>query len=156
MSQRIQRGFTIVSAIFILVVLAALGAAILTVSTSQQIGSALDVQGSRAYHAARAGLEWGLYKVLQDTNFASNTATATTNQLSAGSGCSSTNSAAPTSTTISPLPAPTLAGFAVVVTCYASHDNTNMGPWVYVIESTASSGTVGSATYVERRVKVSF
>jgi MSHA biogenesis protein MshP len=57
------RGFALVSAIFILVVLAALGAFIVNISTSQQIGSALDVQGVRAYQAARAGIEWGLYQV---------------------------------------------------------------------------------------------
>lgn len=58
-----QRGFTIVSAIFLLVVLAGLGGFIATVSTTQHIGSALDVSGARAYQAARAGTEWGLYKV---------------------------------------------------------------------------------------------
>jgi len=151
--QRLQRGFAIVSAIFILVVLAGLGAAMLTISTAQQLGSALDVQGSRAYLAARAGLEWSLYRVLLDTGYPNNTASTTSNQLTAASGCTST--AAPgTSTTVSPLAAATLSGFTVVVTCYASHDNTNMGPWVYSIEATASTGTVGTSSYVERRVKV--
>lgn len=55
-----QSGFAIVSAIFLLVVLAALGGFIATVSTMQHIGSALDVSGARAYQAARAGTEWGL------------------------------------------------------------------------------------------------
>lgn len=59
------RGFAIVSAIFILVVLAALGAFIVNISTNQQIGSAIDVQGVRAYQAARAGIEWGLYQQRQ-------------------------------------------------------------------------------------------
>jgi Tfp pilus assembly protein PilX len=58
-----SRGFAIVSAIFILVVLAALGAFIVNVSTNQQIGSTLDLQGVRAYQAARAGIEWGIYQV---------------------------------------------------------------------------------------------
>ena len=58
-----SRGFAIVSAIFILVVLGALGAFIVNVSTNQQIGSALDIQGVRAYQAARAGVEWGIYQV---------------------------------------------------------------------------------------------
>jgi MSHA biogenesis protein MshP len=55
-------GFALPSAIFLLVILAALGAFILTVSTSQHAGAALDVQGARAYHAARAGIEWGLFQ----------------------------------------------------------------------------------------------
>jgi len=58
-------GFTIVSAIFLLVVLAALGAAMLNFATVQHAGSQLDVQGARAYQAARAGLEWGLYRQSQ-------------------------------------------------------------------------------------------
>lgn len=59
-----QRGFAIVSAIFILVVLAALGGFIATVATTQHMGSALDVMGARAYQAARAGTEWGLYQAV--------------------------------------------------------------------------------------------
>lgn len=152
--KRRAQGFTIVSAIFILVVLAALGGFLAVVATTQQVGFGLDVQGARAYQAARAGVEWGLYRVLRDANYALNTATTTTNQLSASSGCTSVTSASPTTTTISPLPAPTLSEFTVTVTCYAVHDNTNMGPWVYVIQSTASVGTVGSLIYVERRVRV--
>ena len=60
-----QRGFAIVSAIFILVVLAALGGFIATVATTQHMGSALDVLGARAYQAARAGTEWGLYQAVK-------------------------------------------------------------------------------------------
>lgn len=55
-------GFSIVSAIFLLVVIAGLAAAILNISAGQQRSSALDVQGVRAYQAARAGIEWGLYQ----------------------------------------------------------------------------------------------
>lgn len=57
-------GFTLISALFLLVVLAALGGFIATVSTAQHAGSALDVLGARAYQAARAGTEWGLYQAL--------------------------------------------------------------------------------------------
>ena len=56
-----QFGFAIPTAIFLIVALAALGGFIVTVSTQQQIGSALDVTGARVYQAARAGTEWGLY-----------------------------------------------------------------------------------------------
>ena len=61
-AQRMQ-GFAIVTAIFILVVLAALGAFIVSISTNQQTSAALDIQGVRAYQAARAGVEWGVYQV---------------------------------------------------------------------------------------------
>ena len=33
-----------------------------TIFSSQQAGSQLDVQGARAYQAARAGIEWGLFR----------------------------------------------------------------------------------------------
>ena len=90
------RGFAIVSAIFILVVLAALGAFIVNVSTSMHVGSALDVQGVRAYQAARAGIEWGLYRQRQ------------TVPASCAAAASFTPAAA------------TLTGFTVSVTCAAS------------------------------------
>lgn len=57
-----SRGVGLVTAIFLLVVIAALAVAMVTVFTTQQTSSALDVQGARAYQAARAGLEWGIFK----------------------------------------------------------------------------------------------
>lgn len=42
-----------------------LGTALVTISSAHQVGSGLDIQGSRAYYAARAGLEWGMYHVLR-------------------------------------------------------------------------------------------
>ena len=62
-----QQGFTLVTAIFLLVVLAGLGAFITTISINQQIGSALDLMGAKAYQAARSGTEWGLYEALKTT-----------------------------------------------------------------------------------------
>lgn len=59
-----QRGFAIITAIFILVVLAALGGFVATISTTQSAASAMDVQSAYAYQAARAGTEWGIDKVL--------------------------------------------------------------------------------------------
>jgi MSHA biogenesis protein MshP len=58
-------GFAALAAIFLMVVLGALGAFMLSFSSIQHSTSAQDIQGSRAYWAARAGLEWGL------ANFAS-------------------------------------------------------------------------------------
>lgn len=66
-------GFALPSAIFLLVILAALGAFILSVSTSQHIGAALDVQGARAYQAARAGIQWGLFRSARNGTCASTT-----------------------------------------------------------------------------------
>ena len=63
--RRPQRGFGIITAVFLLVVLAGLGVAMVSLSTVQHTTSALDVQGARAYQAARAGIEWGLYRQLR-------------------------------------------------------------------------------------------
>ena len=134
------RGFAIVSAIFILVVLAALGAFIVNVSTSQQIGSALDVQGVRAYQAARAGIEWGLYR-----------------QLQAGSCAATTSFVAAAST---------LSAFTVTVTCTPGAV-TFGSPTGYSVVATACSQpnavepkcpntTNPGSLYVERRLSVSF
>lgn len=60
-----QRGFSIVAAIFILVVLAALGAFLVSVSSTQHLALALDAMSSRVQQAARGGLEWGVYQALK-------------------------------------------------------------------------------------------
>jgi MSHA biogenesis protein MshP len=69
-ARRRSAGVGIVTAIFLLVVLAGLGVALVTLSTGQQQAIALDEQGVRAQQAARAGIEWGLYHRLRDTNCA--------------------------------------------------------------------------------------
>lgn len=55
-----QHGFAAIAAIFLVVVLAALGGYMVTFSNTQQLTSAQDLRGTRAYWAARAGLEWGI------------------------------------------------------------------------------------------------
>jgi len=62
-----QQGFGAIAAIVILVILAVLAAAVVSVGTTQQITSAQDVMSARAWQAARAGNEWGLYQALQPT-----------------------------------------------------------------------------------------
>ncbi len=57
---------TLVSAVFILVVLTALGAALANIAMHQQLGSAAEVEAARAMQAARAGLEWAGYQVLRN------------------------------------------------------------------------------------------
>lgn len=54
-----QAGFTLVQAVFILVVLALLGVAMMRLSGVQSSTSVFALQGARAYQAARSGLEWG-------------------------------------------------------------------------------------------------
>ncbi|HEY6772975.1 MAG TPA: PilX N-terminal domain-containing pilus assembly protein [Oxalicibacterium sp.] len=63
-----MRGFSLVSAIFLLIVLAALGVAMVTISTTQHQSSSLDIEGVRAYQAAKAGIEWGVYQQLRGSS----------------------------------------------------------------------------------------
>ena len=57
-------GFSLLSAIFIVVFLAVLAAAVASVSVNQQVGSANELMAAKAFQAARAGQEWGAYQLL--------------------------------------------------------------------------------------------
>ncbi len=59
---RRQAGVGIVTAIFLLVVLAGLGVAMVGIYTSQQSSANIDLLGAQGYQAARAGLEWGIFQ----------------------------------------------------------------------------------------------
>lgn len=59
---RRESGLSLVTAVFLLLVLAGLGLFITSISSVQTMTSAFDLQGSRAYHAARAGIEFGAYQ----------------------------------------------------------------------------------------------
>jgi MSHA biogenesis protein MshP len=133
----VQSGFSLVTAIFLLVVLGTLGAMMATFFSTQQQSSALDVMGSRAYQAARAGIEWAAFNVSQQP---------------AGSGCTGISSPLFAAGTL----AADLSLFTVTLTC-TSTSAVEGGSTVYVYDflSTASSGGVpGSADYVERSMSV--
>ncbi len=70
MSHDSQRGVGLVAAIFLLVVIAGLIAFLLRLSGLQHSTAALDVQGARAFQSARAGIEWGVYRALQNSSCA--------------------------------------------------------------------------------------
>lgn len=59
-----QRGFTLVQATFILVVLSLLGVTMMRLAGVQSSTSVMQLQGARAYQAARGGLEWGAARVV--------------------------------------------------------------------------------------------
>lgn len=120
-----QYGFSMVAAIFLLVVLAALGAFMVTISNSQHLASAQDVQGSRAYWAARAGVAWAIGSL----------------------------SAAPAACPAVAAPA-NVEGFALNVVCtMAAYDEGGVAKRVFRITSTATAGgDVGSLGRVDRSV----
>lgn len=61
-------GFVLPAAVFLLVVMATLGAFIVQIVAAGHVVVAQDVQGMRALQAARAGIERGLYAVQVDGN----------------------------------------------------------------------------------------
>jgi MSHA biogenesis protein MshP len=70
-AQSRARGVSLITAVFLVVVLAGLVAAVMRVSMVQQSTASMDMLGVQAYQAARAGLEWGMYqrlRVLPATN----------------------------------------------------------------------------------------
>lgn len=91
-----QRGFSIITAIFLIVVLAALGVFAVSMFRVQQMSAALDELGTRGYQAAQAGIDWGAWQVLRGPG---NCAAATGNLALPGSLSSFTASVACTSTT---------------------------------------------------------
>lgn len=62
-----QHGFGAIAAIVILVILAALSSAIVSLSTTQHMTSAQDMQSAKAWQAASAGSEYGLFRALSST-----------------------------------------------------------------------------------------
>lgn len=63
---RKQHGVSAITAIFLLLLFAGLAALMANMISTSHATSAADVLSARAYQAARAGVEWGLYKVLED------------------------------------------------------------------------------------------
>jgi Tfp pilus assembly protein PilX len=74
-----QQGVSLVGAIFILVILAAIGVAMVTLSSTTTSTSALNVEQKRAYYAAKSGMEWAIKQVLLNDEAASDGDPATIN-----------------------------------------------------------------------------
>ncbi|WP_050897789.1 hypothetical protein [Methylobacter tundripaludum] len=64
-----QRGFSLIMAIFLIVVLGGIAVFIGRVSIMQHQSSALDEEGAMAYQAARSGIEWGVYQAVRGVNY---------------------------------------------------------------------------------------
>lgn len=60
-----QRGFGLVAALFLIIVIAGVIAAMSRLAVAQHGTSSLALQQARAYQAARAGLEWGIHRVVK-------------------------------------------------------------------------------------------
>lgn len=138
---RRQRGFLMVMAVFLLVVIAGLAVYLGTVSTTSQASSAADLNAAKAYQAARAGAEWAAYWISPPA------------KVSAFKMACDAGPSPPANLTIQ--------GFTVTVKC--THATVTEGAasveW-YLIESkacnavTCPAGTPPGSTYVERELSL--
>lgn len=129
-SLRRGRGFALVAAIFVLVVLSLLAAMATYLVNVQSRTLLLDTRGSQALKAAQAGLDLQAWQVLRNNGQCANSS------LAAGS-----------------LPG-ALAAYELVLGCSASSvadDGTGRAVTVYRLSAQASTGTPG-VDYVERQV----
>lgn len=138
LARKQQRAFALPAAIFLMVILAALAAFLVNISVQQHAGQSADIQGSRAYQAARAGIEWGLYSFLR------NGACAGPANIAPGGG---------------------LAAFTVTVTCFPSgaisEEGTGVVTMARIVANACNQPTAGAcgsaapgAGYVERELVV--
>ena len=135
-----QLGFAALAAVFLIVGLATLGAVMLTVSNTQQLTSAQDFQGSRAYWAAQGGLEWAIASVVASAPVAPAVAPAAR--------CPGPDSAPPVR----------LEGFALAVACTRlTYEEGGVDVTIFHLTSVASTPdrTAGSLGFIERSVSAS-
>lgn len=134
MFPRRARGFAAITAIFIVIVLGGLGIVIATISAGQQRASTFDLNGVRAYQAARAGIEFGAFDSLRN------------NAVNCPSG----------GTTIALSGA--LTGFWVTVACTGTSHTEAALMTVYNITATGCNRSAcpgaPDATYVERQLQL--
>ncbi len=129
------RGFTLVAAVFLVAVLAALAVTLASlVATSRQV-STLSIMGARAWEAASSGVEWAVYQALN--------APATLN-CGNPAGVSFTLSGG------------VLDGFRISVVCNETSGITEgaVGPYsVYSLTVTASRGSIGDPDFLYRTIQ---
>lgn len=134
MKTSLQRGFSLVSAIFLLVVVAALGAFAVTISTTQHQSEAMEVMSARAYQAALAGIEWATFNVvnLQPVSAAAPWAGCVPGAAVVAGG--------------------NLAAFAITVNCNAVSAVEGASTiWIYDVSAVAiTGGAPGNVNYIEQ------
>lgn len=123
-----RRGFALVAALAVLVLLASIGSMMLRLTGIQQAGSSTAILGSRAHFAARSGIEWALRSAV-----AAGTCPAASTTLSLAEGA--------------------LSGFSVVVTCSAStHVEGTRTRTHLALRARAEFGATGARDHVVREV----
>jgi len=119
-------GLALISAIFLIITLVGLGAAMVTTSKTQHDTGTKSLLAAKVYQGAKAGLDWGIQRAI-----------AVGPPACVGASF--------------PLTQAALAGVSVTVTCVASAHGA--GNNVYYLTSIATIGTLGGLDYAERRLE---
>jgi MSHA biogenesis protein MshP len=123
-----ESGFTLVTALFLLVVVALLSVYIVTFRNVQQSTVLYAQQGARAMQAVNSGIEWGIYQAVRNNTCAMNlpfTAAGTA-----------------------------LSAYSITVNCVSSaHAEAGVPIITYVLTSTAETGVHGTLDYVYRSLR---
>lgn len=120
-----ENGFTLVAALFLILVLALLALIIATVGGVQRQSVNLALLQTRGYYAAQSGIEWGTWQALY------------------GSGANPCNGSPGA-----------VNGFTVTVTCTSTvHRESGENVTVYALAATATYGAYGQADFVSRSIQ---
>jgi MSHA biogenesis protein MshP len=123
-----QKGFAIVSAIFLIVVLAFLGVSMARIFSSGQQAINQDISSLQAYYAGQSGLQWGMYQ----TVFVGTAAAGAHTISFSNSGLTNTNA-------------------AITIT-----SNTILGRDYYLIKADGEYGSSGNPEYAQRKLELRF
>jgi len=134
-----QSGFSLISAIFLIVVVALLGVFMVTIGSVQQTTATFSLLSSRASFAADSGMQWAMRRIAQDAavglNCTAAPATGSVN-FTIGNGA--------------------VSGYTVVVGCSVQNFTENPDNYnVYNVTSRASRGTLGSPDFHSRTLRAS-
>ena len=121
-----QKGITLIGAIFVLIIVSLLGTYLVNIYGVQQKTSVLALQTARAYQTANAGIEWGIDRIV--------------NSNSCNANISLT---------------PTINNFTVTVTCqllgnYSENTTTKN---VYLITANSQFSSYGNPDYISRTMQ---
>lgn len=128
-------GFSMITVLFILVVVAGLMAYQASISGTQHFTKLFSVNGTRALFAAESGIEWAVNDALENT-------------------AAELNCGAP-AVTLTPSGG-TMSGFTISISCTSVGgivEGSSPAYTIYHLTSTASRGTPGSPDYVQRSVR---
>ncbi len=128
--QKSQQGFTLIAAIFLMVVISLLLVFLLRTGSENQWSSALRIQEARAFQSATSGLEWAIYRL--------------------GSG------ACPASPTTINFSEADLDGFQVTIRCSStSYTENTETVTIFELEALAQKGSYGvSPDFVARQLRI--